>query len=201
MIAERRSFPYFCQGFTLIEVLIAIAIMSIVALAIGYSHTTFHTLFTMADRRSAIYADAQYAMRYIGKDIAKGVGDINALGGSSAFNPYNSSSNSLAISLRDAAGDVITYSLSGNTLTRNESSPPSGTPATMTILTNVVANPTGYPSTVFQVGPGGNSTLQYNQVRVTITTSFQLPAANPPTRANPQCTLSENFTTPQMSIN
>lgn len=111
------------RGLTLIEVLMAVFLLSIVFLAVTSLYVTSHKLYMASSQKVIIGYELQYAIQHIYKNTMRAIGDETAPPGTSAVYVVNSERVDLRIPNTDPVSmsnysNVSTYSYykSGDTL-------------------------------------------------------------------------------------
>ena len=130
-------------GFTLIEVLMCIAILAIIFGTIYRTFDTFNRSYTSENVKAGVQQKSRLGIDLMARDIR--LAGLDPLGSSAAgFNPANTNSNSIQFSadlnydgdLDDPFEDII-YALNGNLL--QQTSDLGSGPLTATLLDNVTA--------------------------------------------------------------
>ncbi len=113
------------QGFTLVEMMIALTVGALAAIVILYSFGSLSTSLKATEHLRNMHYGARHAIDIIGKDIIRGA-NVSAC--------VSSNNLTMAVVCIDSTGFVVTnsvvYTLSSNSLLRTEASQPSVTLAT-----------------------------------------------------------------------
>ncbi|MEI8207195.1 MAG: prepilin-type N-terminal cleavage/methylation domain-containing protein [Kiritimatiellales bacterium] len=109
------------QGFTLVEMMIALTVGALAAIVILYSFGSLSTSLKATEHLRNMHYGARHAIDIIGKDIIRGA-NVSAC--------VSSNNLTMTVMRSDASTVPVVYNLSGNSLSRSENSQTAVTLAT-----------------------------------------------------------------------
>ena len=99
------------QGFTLVEMMIALTVGALAAIVILYSFGSLSTSLKATENYRGMHSAARHAIDVIGKDI---------ISGTNVSDWVSSSKLAMTVMRSDASTVPVVYNLSGNSLSRSE---------------------------------------------------------------------------------
>ncbi len=185
------------KSVTLIELIIAITLVSVIILGINSISIFSHYHLISSDRRAKLQNDLSYCLDHITKEASKAIGNEAIFGSTTVVNATNGSLTVFIDANQNAQKDAepndywIQYKLNGNTLNYCSQCPDKAC-ATCSSL-----QPLSSKITAFTPDPP-NFAADGNYIKVRIITGRWDPA-NPVSQDNPEVTMQTTINLPSVS--